>query len=177
LLMGNYQPPAVAPYVFQYLASMYQSAGAQTWVCPADNLQIANLPGEVGPQRGPYPEFNGNRTDVYYSYAVNEDEPQRASLLYPGTNSYFNPGLAMKVTHSSSFMFLFETREDATQGHDAPANYFRFNHQGNTAMNVLMMDGHVDTKKSAEIFPNSQWTSDLRALWFGQETAVSQLTF
>ena len=180
LLAGSYPPSAELPYIFRYLAMMYQTAGAQTWVCPADNLQlqIAVPPGEVGSQRGPYMEFNGTRTDVYYSYGVNEDQPQRQSLLYPNTGSfYYNPGLAMKVTNSSSFMFLFETQQDAMQGYSSPVNYFRFNHQGNTAMNVLFMDDHVDTRTASQMFPNPQWTSDLRAFWFGQDTAVSQLTF
>jgi prepilin-type processing-associated H-X9-DG protein len=156
---------------------MYQTPGAATWICPADNLQIANPPGEVGPQRGPYPEFNGARTDVFYSYGINADEPISHSILYPGTSLYYNPGLALRVGHSSSFMFLFETSELATQGYDSPATDFRYNHQGNTAMNVLMIDGHVESRKASEMFRGANWTSQLRAFWFGQDNATSQLTF
>jgi prepilin-type N-terminal cleavage/methylation domain-containing protein/prepilin-type processing-associated H-X9-DG protein len=177
-LEGNYPAAAEGPYIFRWLPSMYQTASAQTWVCPADNLQVIQLPGEVGPQRGPYLEFNGARANVYYSYAVNGDQPLSRSLLYPATgSSYYNPGLAMKVQHSASFMFLFETRQDALQEYSQPANYFRFNHRGNSAMNVLLLDGHVDTMTSSEIFPSPQWTSAERALWFGSDTATSQLLF
>jgi prepilin-type N-terminal cleavage/methylation domain-containing protein/prepilin-type processing-associated H-X9-DG protein len=177
LLQGNYTAPAVAPYIFQYLSAMYLTPSAATWICPADNLQIANPPGEVGLERGPYPEFTKPVTDVFYSYGINADAPMSHGLLYPGTSLYFNPGLAMKVKQSSSFMFLFETRELATQGYDQPVTNFRFNHQGNTAMNVLMLDGHVEPKTAADIFPGSNWTSQARTFWFGQDTATSQLTF
>jgi prepilin-type N-terminal cleavage/methylation domain-containing protein/prepilin-type processing-associated H-X9-DG protein len=178
LLEGNYPASSGNPYIFRWLTSMYQTANARTWICPADNLQITVLPGEVGPQRGPYQEFTGTQTDVYYSYAVNGDQPLSKNLLYPATNSsYFNPGLALKVQHSSSFMFLFETNEDALQTYGQPSNYFRFNHRGNTAMNVLFLDGHVDSLTFSQMFPNSQWTSDLRSLWFGSDTATSQLLF
>jgi prepilin-type processing-associated H-X9-DG protein len=177
LLAGNYTPPAKAPYVFQYLATLYQNPTAATWKCPADTFQIAVPPGEVGSQRGPYPEFGGPATDVFYSYGINGDEPVSHNLLYPGTSLYFNPGLALKVAHSSSFMFLFETRELATQSYDAPSTYFRFNHRGGKAMNVLMLDGHVETMTASQMFPNSQWTADLSAFWFGSDTATARLTF
>jgi prepilin-type processing-associated H-X9-DG protein len=74
-------------------------------------------------------------------------------------------------------MFLFETRELATQGFDTPSTDFRFNHRGNTVMNVLMMDGHVESETAAQMFPITNWTSQLRAFWFGQDTAAAQLTF
>jgi prepilin-type N-terminal cleavage/methylation domain-containing protein/prepilin-type processing-associated H-X9-DG protein len=177
LLAGNYTSPAVAPYIFQYLATMYQTSNAATWRCPADNLQIAVPPGEVGLQRGPYPEFNGHLTDVFYSYGINGDDPISHGLLYPGTSLYFNPGLASKVRQSSSFMFLFETRELATQGYDTPSSDFRYNHRGNTVMNVLMMDGHVESETAAQMFPATNWTSQLSTFWFGQDTAVARLSF
>jgi prepilin-type processing-associated H-X9-DG protein len=177
LLQGIYTPPAKAPYIFQYLSAMYLTPSATTWICPSDNLQIATPPGEVGVERGPYPEFTRPVTDVFYSYGINADEPISQNLLYPGTSLYYNPGLALKVRQSASFMFLFETRELATQGYDQPVTNFRFNHQGNTAMNVLMLDGHVETRTAAEMIPGSNWTSQIRAFWFGQDTAVSQLTF
>ncbi len=168
------------PYIFQYLPALYQTPNANTWVCPSDNFQLAlGTSGEVGPERGPYPEVNDQATDIYYSYAQNGCEPMGHGYVYPGMNSYLNPGLGMKVRQSGDFMFLFETGQDGLQVYSQPTNYFRFNHLHNTAMNVLFMDGHVDTRTANQMLPSATnpWTADLRALWFGQADAISQLTF
>ena len=161
------------PYIFQYLPAFYQSQGAKTWICPADNL----LESVEGGTRGPYPELNSGISDIYYSYALNYDEPLSHGLLYPGTNSYFNPGLGMKVRLSAGFMFLHETGEAAAQEFNSLPGSFRFNHRGNTAMNILFMDGHIETVAASEMLPISQWTASLRALWFGQDTAPEQMLF
>jgi len=172
-------PYVNSPYIFQWLPAFYEAQNARTWVCPADNFQLSDDHGEVGPQRGPYPEIYSGRSDIYYSYAINFDQPLGRALLYPSTNnSYFNPGLALKVTQSASFMFLHETNELGGQTYNDPTNYFRFNHQGNTAMNVLYLDGHVDTRKVGEILPpGPTLSSNLRAFWFGRPDATSQLLF
>ena len=96
------------PYIFQYLPALYQSSqSAKTWQCPADNL----IESVEGGTRGPFPELSTGISDIYYSYAVNYDEPLSHNILYPGTGSlYFNPGLGMKVRNSSGFYaFLHET--------------------------------------------------------------------
>jgi prepilin-type N-terminal cleavage/methylation domain-containing protein/prepilin-type processing-associated H-X9-DG protein len=185
---GNYVSPVTpylhlsspsAPYIFQYLPALYQNASADTWICPADALLLSTGLGEVGPQRGPYPEVQQPRTDIFYSYALNDNEPLSRALLYPGTNLEFNPGLGMKIRQSAAFMFLHETNEDGAQTYDASTNWFRFSHQRNTAMNVLFMDGHVDTRTAAEILPSSAhpMTADMRAFWFGQPDVSSQMLF
>jgi prepilin-type N-terminal cleavage/methylation domain-containing protein/prepilin-type processing-associated H-X9-DG protein len=162
------------PYIFQYLPALYLAENAKTWVCPADNL----VESVEGGNRGPYPELNSGTLDIYYSYALNYDEPLSQSLLYPATNSlYFNPGLGMKVRTSSSFMFLHETGESAAQEYNSLPGSFRFNHRGNTAMNLLFMDGHVDSLTASEMLPASQWTSSKRAFWFGSDGAPDQMLF
>ena len=162
------------PFIFQYLPALYLSQNAKTWVCPADNL----LESVEGGTRGPYPELNSGKNDVYYSYAINYDEPLSHSLLYPATNSlYFNPGLGMKVRTSAGFMFLHETGEDASQEYNSLPGSFRFNHRKNKAMNILFMDGHVESMTAVQMLPVSQWTSDLRGLWFGSANAPDQMLF
>jgi prepilin-type N-terminal cleavage/methylation domain-containing protein/prepilin-type processing-associated H-X9-DG protein len=163
------------PYIFQWLPAFYLNAAAKTWVCPVDNL----IEALEGGQRGPYPELYTGQADVFYSYAENLDQPIRQTPLYPATATfeYFNPGLAMRVRPSSEFMFLHETSEDAMQGYGSPANYFRFDHRHRTVMNVLFMDGHVDAKTVAEMFPGTPpalWSGNLRAFWFGQDSAIQQ---
>ena len=44
-------------------------------------------------------------------------------------------------------------------------------------MNVLFMDGHIETVAASEMLPTSQWTSGLRAFWFGQDSAADQMLF
>jgi prepilin-type N-terminal cleavage/methylation domain-containing protein/prepilin-type processing-associated H-X9-DG protein len=163
------------PYIFQYLPALYQSGqSAKTWQCPADNL----IESVEGGTRGPFPELSTGISDIYYSYAVNYDEPLSHNFLYPGTGSlYFNPGLGMKVRNSSGFMFLHETGEAAAQDYRDLPGSFRFNHRRNTAMNVLFMDGHIETVAASEMLPISQWTSRLRAFWFGQDSAPDQMLF
>jgi prepilin-type N-terminal cleavage/methylation domain-containing protein len=181
LLAGNYTATN-APYIFQYLPQIYQTANAATWVCPADDLQLIMGPGPIpGPpanERGPYPEVYSGRLDIFYSYALNWDEPLSQSLLYPATSPYFNPGLAMKVKQSASFMFLLETHQDGLLEYNSQNNWFRFSHQRNTAMNVLCLDGHVDTLKASEMLPSvTSWTSQMRALWFGRPDTADQMLF
>ena len=175
---GNFLLPQ-KPYIFQYLPAMYQVSSANTWVCPADDLTLVTGTGEVGLQRGPYPEVNVNRTDVFYSYAMNLSEPLARNLTYPGTNTYFNPGLGMKVRQSSAFMFLHETRQDGGQEYGTQANWFRFSHHRNTEMNVLFMDGHVEARTASQMLlgATSPLDANIRAFWFGTPQARNQLLF
>jgi prepilin-type processing-associated H-X9-DG protein len=186
--MGNFASPVTpylhllspsSPYIFQYLPAMYQTANASTWVCPADNLVVIMGPGELGLERGPYPEVSQPLTDIFYSYALNYCQPLSHNVLYPGTNLEFNPGLGTKIRNSSAFMLLHETNEDGAQAYSNPTNWFRFSHQHNTAMNVLFLDGHVDTRTTAEILPSSTspWTANMRSFWFGTPDATQQLQF
>ena len=163
----------VAAVHFPVPAGTLSEESAKTWICPADNL----LESVEGGTRGLYRELNSGISDIYYSYALNYDEPLSHNLLYPGTDTYFNPGLGMKVRQSANFMFLHETGENAAQEFNSLPGSFRFNHRRNTAMNVLFMDGHIETVAASEMLPTSQWTSSLRAFWFGQDTAASQMLF
>jgi prepilin-type N-terminal cleavage/methylation domain-containing protein/prepilin-type processing-associated H-X9-DG protein len=160
-------------HIFQYLPALYQTESAKTWVCPADNLRLA----VEGSDRGPYAEYYSGHEDVYYSYALNYDEPLSQALLYPGTDNYFNPGLGMKVRSSAGFMFLHETGEDASQAYNSLPNSFRFDHRKRTAMNVLFLDGHVECLTGSELLPQSGWTAVQRALWFGSDSAPGQMLF
>jgi hypothetical protein len=44
-------------------------------------------------------------------------------------------------------------------------------------MNILFMDGHVESLTAAQMLPVSQWTSTLRGLWFGSDNAPDQMLF
>jgi prepilin-type N-terminal cleavage/methylation domain-containing protein/prepilin-type processing-associated H-X9-DG protein len=132
------------PYIFQYLPMLYQTPSAQTWKCPVDNFFDPNY---MSYDRNNYPEPMNGKTDICYSYAINFDLPEKSTAVYKGAGiipaSYFNPWLASKVSSPSGTAFLVETFSSAGVGYNTPTTYFRFNHNRNTAMNVLYVDGHV----------------------------------
>jgi len=165
------------PYIFEYLPMLYQSANAATWRCPVDNFYDA-YSGVI--DRLNYPEPMKGTTDIAYSYAINFDLPQYGYAVYHGPGilpmQYFNPWFGSKITSSASTAFLFETASSAGVGYNSPTYYFRFNHQRNTAMNVLFVDGHVESKTAHEILPGgaspndmTQWPQGFTSLWFGQD--------
>ena len=70
---------APQPYFFQYLPGFYQRGLPGTMICPSDNL----LEISGGGVRGVYPRLtDGNRVDVYYSYALNYCLPKRVNPVY-----------------------------------------------------------------------------------------------
>jgi prepilin-type N-terminal cleavage/methylation domain-containing protein/prepilin-type processing-associated H-X9-DG protein len=172
------------PYVFEYLPMLYQSAGAQTWRCPVDNF-YDSFSGAI--DRIGYPEPVNGTADIAYSYALNFDLPGIGHQIYRGPGlipyQYFNPWLGAKVTASAKTALLLETWSSAGLDHRTPTDYFRFNHIKNTAMNVLFLDGHVESMTPKQILPGqpftdtTQWPEGFSAFWFGQEGAIDQLIY
>jgi prepilin-type N-terminal cleavage/methylation domain-containing protein/prepilin-type processing-associated H-X9-DG protein len=173
------------PYIFEYLPMLYQAPSGKTWRCPSDNFIDAEL-GAIG--RSNYPEPLNGKTDLVYSYAINFDLPQLGYALYHGAGiinyQYFNPWLGSKVTSPSGAAFLLETYSSAGVGYNSPTYYFRFNHNRNTSMNVLYVDGHVASVTAQQILPgnpsnpgdSSQWTQGFSPFWFGQDGATGQIS-
>jgi prepilin-type N-terminal cleavage/methylation domain-containing protein/prepilin-type processing-associated H-X9-DG protein len=172
------------PYIFEYLPMLYQSAGAQTWRCPVDNFYDV-FSGAI--DRIGYPEPVKGTPDIAYSYAINFDLPQSAHALYRGPGlipyQYFNPWLGSKVTTPANVALLLETWSSAGLDHRTETDYFRFNHIKNTAMNVLFLDGHVESMTPKQILPGepftdtTQWPQGFSPFWFGQEGATDQLVY
>jgi prepilin-type processing-associated H-X9-DG protein/prepilin-type N-terminal cleavage/methylation domain-containing protein len=174
------------PYIFQYLPMMYQSANGATWRCPVDNFfdvqdQIADYRAGTN-----WAEPINGKFDMAYSYAINQYLPQYGYALYHGSGlanyPYFNPWFGAKVTNSSATAFLLETYSPAAIDYLTPSDYFRFNHNKNTSMNVLFVDGHVESKTPKEILPSdsnpndpTQWPQGFTALWFGQDGATTSI--
>jgi prepilin-type processing-associated H-X9-DG protein len=194
---GDFLPPyrltysttyCVQPFAFEYLPMLYQTAGAQTWRCPVDNLIDVYAGAPV--TRGGYPEPLTGVTDIAYSYALNEDVPSYGYSVYPtrGLKDYYtayDPGLGSKVRNSAGLAFMLETASPATLGYNTDdLAFYRFNHIQNTAMNVLFLDGHVDSMTAKQFLPNqlnvndtTQWPQGFGAFWFGQDGATEQLLY
>jgi prepilin-type processing-associated H-X9-DG protein len=174
------------PYIFEYLPGLFQmQQGAFTWVCPSDNFfdPITEAP------RSKYYELTTGVLDVNFSYAFNRDIP-----MYSGTKSIYglvpgvtpatdtNPGIVSKVTNSAGFMVLHETNSEGADTYGTQAEYFRFNHNHNTVMNVLFMDGHVETRAPLQMLAGTpasdptQWPEGFASFWFGQPGATGQIT-
>ena len=87
------------------------------------------------------------------------------------------------MTNPSGTAFLIETFSSAGVDHNSPTTYFRFNHNRNTTMNVLYVDGHVGSVTAKQILPGnlsnpndvSQWTQGFSPFWFGQDGATAQV--
>jgi prepilin-type processing-associated H-X9-DG protein len=174
----------IEPFIFQYLSAMYQTANAQTWRCPMDNLLNTVSPPAV---RSGLPNMITGKLDVGYSYALNFDLPQYGYSVYApndfgGYFQHFNPWLASKIKNSAGTAFLLETNSEAGLTHAAAPAYYRFDHLQKNAMNVLFVDGHVESKTSAEILPGmfnventTQWPQTFSAFWFGQDGLVRSI--
>jgi prepilin-type N-terminal cleavage/methylation domain-containing protein/prepilin-type processing-associated H-X9-DG protein len=181
---GGFLPPyrltsgpswAPNPYFFQYLPGFYQKENPGVMMCPADNLMLPIS----GGMRGAYPRLKSQRSDVYYSYALNYGLPKRKVGVYtkpPYSIFYdqYNPSTLAHVRTPSECAILFETWETAALLYRTPKEYFRFSHQGGRKMNVLMCDGHVEAKAAKEVLPGeppsdtTQWPPGFRSLWFGK---------
>jgi prepilin-type N-terminal cleavage/methylation domain-containing protein/prepilin-type processing-associated H-X9-DG protein len=172
------------PFIFQYLPEMYQASSAQTWRCPSDDLFNRVYPPAT---RSGLPDLKTGELDVGYSYAINFDLPQYGYSVYAPNNfggyfEHFNPWLASRIRNSAGTAFLIETTSEAGLNHSAAANHYRFDHRQKSAMNVLFVDGHVESKTSAEILPGlfnagdtTQWPQTFSAFWFGQDGLVSPI--
>ncbi len=166
------------PYVFEYLPGIYLSAKAKTFTCPVDNFLLSDGSGGV---RSNYPEYYTGTTDVSYSYAPNEDLPQSAVKLYSTVGlkdawQYYTPYITSQVRNPSGCMAMCETAESALLGYNTPSYYFRYQHNRNTTMNVLYLDGHVERKTAVQMLPQglpddtTQWPTGFRAFWFGNDS-------
>jgi prepilin-type N-terminal cleavage/methylation domain-containing protein/prepilin-type processing-associated H-X9-DG protein len=171
-------PIQVQPFICQYLSSIYENADAQTWRCPVDDfLNRPNAPA----MRSGLPNIKTGQPNVAYSYAINFDLPQYGYSVFAPNNfggyfQHFNPWAASKIKNSDETSFLLETASEAGLNHAAAPTYYRFDHLQKSAMNVLFVDGHVESKTSGEILPSmfnvedtTQWPQAFSAFWFGQD--------
>jgi prepilin-type processing-associated H-X9-DG protein len=172
------------PYFFQYLPYMYQSSQSQTFRCPADNLfemlyQVIN-------GRDGYADLRYHAYHMAYSYCLNEDGPQQHAPLYPfkmrlpNNVIWYTPIQTNKVSESANFMTMAETYYSPLQGYNSTVGFFRWDHVNKTSMNVLFLDGHVESKTQKEIItPDGVNPDDERyrppgyhSFWFGRPEAL-----
>lgn len=175
---------APQPYWFQYLPARFMNGVPGANLCPSDTLM------EVlsGTLRGPYPRVeNQNISDVFYSFAVNFGLPRAFQPVYKTpfvmNDMRKNPIPLSKIKSPAESAWMFETQSSAALLYSTPTIYFRFSHMNFKAMNVLFVDGHVETKLDKEILPgtpatdSTQWPSGFRQLWFGRPDLNSEMAF
>ena len=69
------------PRWFQYLPFMYLDNSHGVSKCPADDLEDSDKDGK----RGPYEELGTRKQVIYFSYAMNPNQPKKAEPIYPDT--------------------------------------------------------------------------------------------
>jgi prepilin-type processing-associated H-X9-DG protein/prepilin-type N-terminal cleavage/methylation domain-containing protein len=170
------------PYMFQYLPAFYQSQASQTFRCPADLMVEV----ESGGIRGIYPELYSGINSLWYSYALNQDGPQQYEPLYPASMrlpnnwNWYTPTLANAVTDPCGFMILAECASSPLGGYNSVSWNWRFDHRHGTSMNILFLDGHVDTMTANQFLTPPGVDPDLEqyrpmgfhSFWFGRPDAL-----
>jgi hypothetical protein len=164
----------MTPYWFQYLPFMYLSNQLEISECPADRgFEDVDVPGNL---RGPYSNLDegGLPSQVYFSYAMNPNQPKRAEPVYPDTNEgklevapvvvpydveevveRFNPGYVDRIKRPAEFGFLMETASQALIRPRDPFEWFRFAHANKRVMTVTFADTHATTMGQKDIYPGN----------------------
>jgi type II secretory pathway pseudopilin PulG len=156
----DWSDQTMTPYWFQYLPFMYLNNQIDISECPMDNFEAAHQPGQ---KRGRYPNLEkSGAPGVYFSYAMNPNQPKRAEPVYPNTPAghaevapvivpydveevveRFNNGFADRIKTPAEFGFLLETASEGLLNPRFPYHWFRFQHVNKTKMNVLYGDTHA----------------------------------
>jgi prepilin-type N-terminal cleavage/methylation domain-containing protein/prepilin-type processing-associated H-X9-DG protein len=177
-------PYETMPYYFQHIPAVYYREDPRVMICPSDDLYIRS---SVPQKRGPYPRMNTGIKDSYYSYAMNYCVPKRGTAVYKTPSlaavywDQFNPSSRTFVRKSSNCALFLETDESAALSYRTPASYFRFQHQRKTAMNIVFVDGHVESRFRKDTLPGSpatdpaQWPVGFRDFWFGRGDVNDQV--
>src|SRR5579872_6606511 len=161
-------PYVTQPYIFQYLPMLYQTAGGETWRCPVDNF--FDTYDDAVDRLNNYFEPLRNVEDMSYSYALNYDLPTVYRNVYPtkglkDSPYAYKPYLIAQIRTPAAAAILVETNSPAAVEHSIDPFYLRFNHIKNTAMNVLFVDGHVESRTQKEMMSADTANADDLAAW------------
>ncbi len=188
-----------APYWFQYLPFKYLGKVVDITICPSDNLVEL----EDGGKRGPFPAYPTGAMTVYWSYAMNPHPPKNGRPVLPRndpvlyykliaaevTAGYdivrFNPGkITLIKCPPSQFGYVMESASPGLLDpvpYGYPRKYWRTDHgPARDKMNVLMGDGHSESRFIKTILPlenygadqkvtrpTKDWTGKFKAFWYG----------
>jgi type II secretory pathway pseudopilin PulG len=158
-----------APHWFQYLPHMYLDNHTGVSKCPSDDLVDSQ---DTDKKRGPYPDLRTNTPSIYYSYAINPDQPKKPDPVYPD-NAYgrleivpypyseplvverFNPGIVTGLKRPAEFAFLLETASTDLLSPRSPFELFRWSHgTKKSSMNLIFADTHAGPRNIQDIYPS-----------------------
>ena len=176
------------PYWFQYLPDNYLANNKDISKCPSDEL----IDVQLGiPGRGPFPTLDAGDMVLYYSYAMNPNTPKSSVPIpvtiipAPPSIERYSPGLSTLIPQPSSHALMLETASSGLLNPSTVFNYFRFDHGGESRMNIVFADFHVETLDQEYVYPAanfsadpvlpnttiSSWDYNLRSFWFGDSDA------
>jgi prepilin-type N-terminal cleavage/methylation domain-containing protein len=182
------------PYWFQYLPNTYLGNNKDISKCPSDELIDAKtgLPG-----RGPFPTLDTGSPTLFYSYAMNPNTPKSGTPIpvtvipAPPSIERYSPGLATQIASPSGHALMVETASSGLLNPNSLYTYFRWDHGGESKMNVVFADYHVETLSQQEVYPavdfsvppervlpntnESTWTPEMRTFWFGDSNALAPI--
>lgn len=180
------------PYWFQYLPDTYLGNNKDISKCPSDEL-IDSKFGQPG--RGPYPTLATGAQTLYYSYAMNPNVPKSATPIpvtivpAPPSVERYSPGLPTQIPQPSGHALMLETASSGLLNPTTIYEYYRWDHGGDSRMNIIFGDYHVETLSREEVYPSSNfsanpvlpntnistWDYNLRTLWFGSPDALGPI--
>jgi prepilin-type N-terminal cleavage/methylation domain-containing protein len=167
---NSYSDHTNTPYWFQYLPFKYLYNNVAVATCPSDDLVDIRKKPQL---RGPHLELKALRPIIFYSYAMNPNQPKSGQPVYPNTASgkiavapevipygssgvieRFNPGLASRLKRPSDFVFLLETASTGLLNPTSDFDLFRTDHGGGKdRMNLIFADTHAEPKNIRDIYP------------------------
>jgi len=196
----SYLPPYILPTgpahvprpnIFTYLPSFYLGDAYGAYICPSDTMGHLYF-GVPVRQVYRYYRYKTPKLDVNFSYALNFDLPQSAGDIYPnppvpaGYGNYYNPFPLSKIKTPSEACYMLETSIDGGLFYSSGLYYpWRLDHAGGAGLNVLFVDGHVETKRKAEFVAGNEaapwdqasWPPGFRNFWFGRSDVNSSYLY